>query len=235
VTDVFAHRGLHVRERENTLASFRAAVALDVDGVELDVRRTRDGVLIVHHDPAIDAVPIAQSDRSALPAYVPALTEALESLEGVAVNVEIKNGRGPFETYDEHGDLARQVLSTIDDAGWSENVSISCFDLATCAYVRSTNREMSVAWLLWDVALGDALVQAHLLGFNAVNPYFSTVDEEVVTRARDLQLDVNVWTVNTAEDIERMVALDVACIITDDPALARAVVRRSSPTGADPE
>jgi glycerophosphoryl diester phosphodiesterase len=144
------------------------------------------------------------------------------------VNVEIKNGRGPFETYDEHGDLARQVLSTIDDAG-TENVSISCFDLATCAYVRSTNREMSVAWLLWDVALGDALVQAHLLGFNAVNPYFSTVDEEVVARARDLQLDVNVWTVNTAEDIERMVALNVACIITDDPALAQKVVARAAP------
>ena len=55
---------------------------------------------------------------------------------------------------------------------------------------------MPVAWLLWDVAVGDALVQAHLLGFNAVNPHFSTVDEEVVARARELELDVNVWTVN---------------------------------------
>jgi len=233
VTDVFAHRGLHVKERENTLASFRAAVALGVDGVELDVRRTRDGVLVVHHDPAIESVPIAQTERSALPDYVPTLEEALSALEGVRVNVEIKNGRGALESYDEHGDLARHVLTTIDDAEWTERVIISCFDLATCAYVRSTNREIPVAWLLWDVALGDALVQAHLLGFTAVNPYFSTVDEEVVTRARDLKLDVNVWTVNSAEDLARMVALDVAGIITDDPALARAVVTRTSPTGAD--
>jgi glycerophosphoryl diester phosphodiesterase len=233
VTDVFAHRGLHVSERENTLASFRAAVALGVDGVEFDVRRTRDGVLVVHHDPAIDTVPIAQTERSALPDYVPTLEEALLALGGVRVNVEIKNGRGALESYDEHGDLARQVLATIDDVGWSERVIISCFDLATCAYVRSANREIPVAWLLWDVALGDALVQAHLLGFNAVNPHFSTVDEDVVTRARDLKLDVNVWTVNTAQDLEKMVALDVACVITDDPALARAVMTRSSPTGAD--
>jgi glycerophosphoryl diester phosphodiesterase len=233
VTDVYAHRGAHVSERENTLASFRAAVALGVDGVELDVRRTRDGVLVVHHDPAVDSHPIAQSVRSALPDFVPTLEEALVSLEGVTVNVEIKNGRGASEIYDEHGDLARQVLTTIDDAGWTERVSISCFDLGTCAYVRSTNREISVAWLLWDVAIGDALVQAHLLGFNAVNPHFSTVDEEVVTRARDLQLDVNVWTVNALEDLERMAALHVACIITDDPSLAREVVARSSPTGAD--
>ena len=58
------------------------------------------------------------------------------------------------------------------------------------------------------MAVGDALVQAHLLGLNAVNPHFSTVDEEVVTRARDLRLDVNVWTVNSEEDLERMAALE---------------------------
>jgi glycerophosphoryl diester phosphodiesterase len=233
VTDVFAHRGLHVKERENTLASFRAAVALGVDGVELDVRRTRDGVLVVHHDPAIESVPIAQTERSALPDYVPTLEEALTA-----------RGR-PGERGDQERPRGARVLRRTrrprsprpdDDRRcrqWTERVIISCFDLATCAYVRSTNREIPVAWLLWDVALGDALVQAHLLGFTAVNPYFSTVDEEVVTRARDLKLDVNVWTVNSAEDLERMVALDVACIITDDPALARAVVTRTSPTGAD--
>jgi glycerophosphoryl diester phosphodiesterase len=230
VINVFAHRGLHVNERENTVAAFKAAVALGVDGVELDVRRTSDAVLVVHHDPAVGPLVIAQSERSALPDYVATLEEALESLVGVAVNVEIKNGRGAGETYDEGGELARQVLGTIDQAGWTERVTLSSFDIATCAYVRSANREVGVAWLLWDVAVGDALVQAHLLGFNAVNPHFSTVSEEVVTRARELQLDVNVWTVNAEEDLARMAALGVACIITDDPALAREVVTRSSTT-----
>jgi glycerophosphoryl diester phosphodiesterase len=232
VIDVFAHRGLHTTQRENTLASFGAALELGVDGVEFDVRRTRDGVLVVHHDPTVESLAIAQSERSALPDYVPTLASALETLEGVKVNVEIKNGRGASESYDEHGELARQVLQTIDESGWCENAAISCFDLSTCAYVRSSNHDISVAWLLWNVSVGDALVQAHLLGLNAVNPHFSTIDEEVVTRARDLQLDVNVWTVNAAADLERMVALNVACIITDDPALAREVVGRSSPTDA---
>jgi glycerophosphoryl diester phosphodiesterase len=232
VIDIFAHRGLHVKERENTLAAFRSAVELGVDGVELDVRRTLDGVLVVHHDALVGTLSIAQSARSALPDYVPTLDGALESLEGVRVNVEIKNGHGAAESYDDSGELPRQVLQTIDEFGWSERASVSCFDLGTCAYVRSINREISVAWLLWDVAVGDALVQAHLFGFNAVNPHFSTVDAEVVTRARDLRLEVNVWTVNALEDLERMTALNVACIITDDPALAREVVGRASPTDA---
>jgi glycerophosphoryl diester phosphodiesterase len=231
VIDVFAHRGLHVIERENTLSAFRAAVAIGVDGVELDVRRTRDGVLVIHHDSNVDSLAIAQNERSALPDYVPTLAEALESLEGVAVNVEIKNDRGTSEDYEATAGLARQVLSTIDESGWSDGSSVSSFDLATCTFVRSMDRDISVSWLLWDVAIGDALVQAHLLGFNAVNPHFSTVDVDVIDRARDLELEVNVWTVNHAEDLERMTALGVAGIITDDPVLAREVVARAFPTG----
>lgn len=223
---------MHVIERENTIEAFRAAVALGVDGVELDVRRTRDGVLVVHHDATADSLSISENDHSTLPGYVPTLAQALDSLEGVAVNVEIKNDGGISDDHDATANLVRQVLSTMDDAGSSSRIIISSFDLTTCTYARSMDRDMSVAWLMWDVANGDALVQAHLLGFNAVNPHFSTVDAEVIDRAEALDLEVNVWTVNRAEDLERMTQLNVACIITDDPVLARGVVSRASPTGA---
>lgn len=217
---------MHAIERENTLGAFSAAVALGVDGVELDVRRTLDGTLVVHHDASIGDQIIAQSGRRTLPSYVPTLEEALDALRGVHVNVEIKNVRAPSEpTYDETGDLARQVVTTVRAMGWREAVSISCFDLATCAVVRSFDRDMTVDWLLWDVALGDAMIRAHVLGFDAINPHFSTVTAAVVAQARDLELDVNVWTVNTLADLERIASLGVASIITDEPALARQVVR----------
>jgi len=63
-----------------------------------------------------------------------------------------------------------------------------------------------------------------------VNPHFSTVDADVLERARELELDVNVWTVNRVEDLERMVP-ERGVHHHDDPALAREVVTRSSPTG----
>ena len=103
-------------------------------------------------------------------------------------------------------------------------MSISCFDLPTCAVVRSFDRDVTVDWLLWDVAVGDAMIRAHVLGLDAINPHYSLVDQEVVDRARELQLDVNVWTVNSRDDLERMTSLGVASIITDEPALARRVV-----------
>ena len=51
---VLAHRGASRAERENTLRAFERACALGADGVELDVRRTSDDVLVVHHDPRVD-------------------------------------------------------------------------------------------------------------------------------------------------------------------------------------
>ena len=50
MTQVIGHRGASRAERENTLEAFHAAVAQGADGVELDVRRTADGALAVHHD-----------------------------------------------------------------------------------------------------------------------------------------------------------------------------------------
>jgi glycerophosphoryl diester phosphodiesterase len=185
---------------------------------------------VVHHDAHVGSASIAESEQLALPEYVPTLARALEALDGVAVNVEIKHDRGSSDDYEETAGLVRQVLDAIGGSPWSDGSSISSFDLATCTYVRSIDRNALVSWLLWDVAIGDALVQAHLLGFNAVNPHFSTVDAEVVARARDLDLAVNVWTVNREEDLERMATLGVSCIITDDPVLARAVVARTAPT-----
>jgi len=225
VVDVFAHRGVHYIERENTLASFAAAVALGVDGVELDVRETLDGKLVIHHDPAANGLIISQSQAANLPSYVPSLVGAINALEGLTINVEIKNSRSPSEpTYDETGDFARRVVTALHDVGRTERVIVTCFDVATCAVVRSFDRELNVGWLVWNVDLRSAVVQAHVLGFNAVNPHFSLVTDEVVREAKELDVDVNVWTVNAPSDMAAMAKLGVASIITDDPALARDVV-----------
>jgi glycerophosphoryl diester phosphodiesterase len=73
VTDVYAHRGAHLNTRENTLDAFREARALGVAGVELDVRGTADGALVVHHDPVVEQMVIAHTPAGDLPGFVPHL------------------------------------------------------------------------------------------------------------------------------------------------------------------
>jgi glycerophosphoryl diester phosphodiesterase len=222
MVEIFAHRGLHEVERENTLAAFRAAVALGVDGVELDVRATLDRALVVHHEPAVAGLVVAETLREALPDYVATLEEALGALETVWVNVEIKNIRHPSEpSYDDTGDFARQVVDLIHRVAASPFVIISCFDLPTCVVVRHLDPTIRVGWLTWDVDPLDALVSAHEAGLSALNPHFGAVTGEVVARADLLGLDLNVWTVNRPADLRAMAELGVCSVITDDPALAR--------------
>ena len=76
--------------RENTIEAFALAGRLGADAVELDVRRTRDGLLVIHHDPTLsDGRVIARTDAAELPAHVPHLGAALDACAGLWVNVEI--------------------------------------------------------------------------------------------------------------------------------------------------
>lgn len=221
MTAVFAHRGMHLEHRENTLEAFSAARGLGIAGVELDVRRTFDGALVVHHDPLVGELVLARSLAEDLPAYVPTLEGALEVLEGLRVNIEIKNLKDPREaTYDESGDFACHVIDLVHDLDWASSVVISSFDVMTCARVRSYDIEIEVGLLVCDAPLASALIEAHVLGLDGVNPHFSLVTPEIVAMATDLELALSVWTVNEPDDIRAMAALGVATIITDQPVLA---------------
>lgn len=222
MTEVFAHRGAHLVERENTLGAFREAIRLGVDGVELDVRRTRDGVFVVHHNSSVGQLVIAETNASQLPSFVPTLDEAMEALRGVTVNVELKNFPDPLEPhYDDTGAFVHGVLDCLHEGDWTTSVILSCFDLKSCVHARAYDVDVRVAWLIWNVLLPPALTEAHVLGFDAVNPRHSLVTAEGCELAQKLGLAINVWTVNESSDIVAMGELGVASVITDQPVLAK--------------
>ena len=89
---VIAHRGASRAERENTLEAFRRAGLMGADAVELDVRRTADGAMAIHHDASLsDGRLICELQSTDLPTHVPLLSAALDACEGMWVNIEIKN------------------------------------------------------------------------------------------------------------------------------------------------
>src|SRR3954451_1790565 len=91
-TAIIAHRGASAAFAENTVEAFRGAAALGANWVELDVRRTADGALAVHHDAHLpDGRAIVDMLAADLPEPVPSLSEALDACAPLGVNVEIKN------------------------------------------------------------------------------------------------------------------------------------------------
>jgi glycerophosphoryl diester phosphodiesterase len=68
------------------------------------------------------------------------------------------------------------------------------------------------------------MTRAHVLDLDAVHPFFTAVTPETMVLAKELELDVNVWTVNNPMDIKAMAELGVSSIITDDPVTALLLV-----------
>ncbi|MEY2468003.1 MAG: glycerophosphoryl diester phosphodiesterase [Actinomycetota bacterium] len=226
MTRIFGHRGASSVFRENTLDAFRGAAELGADGVELDVRRTADGALAVHHDATFaDGRNIVDTPAIALPSDVPQLRDALVACGAMAVNVEIKNV--PIDPdFDADEAVAAAVVALIDDMGIAEQIIVSSFSLNTIDAVRAANPELATGWLTvpsYDQlrALGTAVEHGH----TALNPHHSVVSAELAAAVRDASLALNTWTVDEPEEMRRLAGLGVDTIITNDVALAVKTLR----------
>src|SRR3954454_8259805 len=147
MVSILGHRGAPRDAPENTLAAFVAARRLGADGVELDVRRTADGALAVHHDATIPGLgPVSGLTVAELPEHVPLLDSALEVCDGMVVNVEIKNL--PTEPdFDPGGTIAAKVAGLVMEQRFAAKVLISCFHLATIDAVKATEPTLATGWL----------------------------------------------------------------------------------------
>jgi glycerophosphoryl diester phosphodiesterase len=213
-------------------------VALEqhADGVELDVHRTADDGLVVHHDAdapglgVLAEIPLA-SIREARP-DIPTLDEVLDRCAGSLVNVEIKNLPGDAD-YDETDRAAALVVELLARRDGRDDVLVSSFNLGTVDRVRALARDVRTAFLvMFGIDPIDALALAADRGHAALHPFHAmlAVDGavQIVERADELGLELNVWTVNDAVEIERLAGLGVDAIITDVPDLARRVIASSA-------
>jgi glycerophosphoryl diester phosphodiesterase len=222
-TLVIAHRGASAHEPENTLAAFRAAGAMGADGVELDVRRTADGALAVVHDVHLaDARPVAEVAAADLPPSVCLLAAALDTCDGLLVNIEIK-ADGP-------GGGVPLAGPVVDVARvWGGRALVSSFDPATVDAVRVAGPEIPTAQLTFLLDRPPAAVVAAIVerGHGAWNPYHATIDEEAIALAHDAGLTVNSWTVDDPERIATLTAWGIDAVVSNDvPVALRAVGRR---------
>jgi len=221
---VMAHRGASKAEPENTLAAFRRAREMGSDAVELDVRRTGDGVLVVHHNPQLpDARLVAAIAQSDLPASVPTLGEALDACDGMWVNVEIKND--PAEPdFDPTEMIADETLAHLlarnDDRRWL----ISCFRIETVDRCRAIAPQIKTAWLCVDAPQGiaDTLVKK---GHHALHPWVKMLTRETIEACHAAGVQVNTWTCDDRDRMAELIEWGIDGICTNVPDLALAAVR----------
>jgi glycerophosphoryl diester phosphodiesterase len=223
---VIAHRGASAAAPGNTLAAFRLARELGADWVELDVRRSGDGSVVIHHDQHLaDGRAVVEVRRGEFPDHVCDLADALDACQGMSVNIEIKNWPDDVD-FDPSDSVAEAVVAEVARRSDHDRVLVSCFHRPTLDRVRDLDHRIPTAFLhhvvdsSWDELAADVAAGGHV----ALHPWDGVVDETLVDAAGTHGLEVNVWTVDDPARMAALVKLGVNGLCTNVPDVARHVV-----------
>jgi glycerophosphoryl diester phosphodiesterase len=233
---IFAHRGASAYAPENTLAAFELALTQQADAIELDVKLSGDGQVIVIHDSTVDRTTngrgkvedMTLAEIKALDAgsfrgrefageKIPTLEEVFEAVgKRMFINIELKNHKTRGM------DLVETVCMLIKKHQMQKHVMFSSFFPNALSKAHSYLPDVPRGILALNGFLG---VWARSFGFSfgkydALHPNLQDFTQQEVDRVHRLKRRVHVYTVNKEEDIRRLFKWGVDGIFTDDPKLA---------------
>jgi glycerophosphoryl diester phosphodiesterase len=211
------HRGAKAYAPENTLTSFKKALEIGVDAVELDVRKTKDNQLVVIHDADVKRTTDGEGLVSELTLKeikgfsaeegekIPTLQESLDFLDKkVKVFVELKE-----ESVEE------QVLSIVHERGLEKNVVIVSFLEEALKKVRALDKEIETGLIY---AKHKNPVKAALeLKANYLFALYRFTHTANVEKAHQNGLKIIVWTINKPQEVEEYAKKGVDGIASDNP------------------
>jgi len=230
MTKIFAHRGSKGTHPENTLASFKEAVRVGSDGIELDVHLTKDGYLVVIHDETVDRTTngtgeirnLTLAEIKAMDAgswfhnkyageKIPTLEEVLLLLTELGfngqLNIELKTDVIQYEG------LVEKCLALQSAKDWPFAIVYSSFNPYTLVELKQANPSQEIGLLFeskeW-ADKGDAMLEKE-----SYHPDLKLLDWAIEWNRN--QLPLRVWTVNEDKDINRCFELQIEAIFTDYP------------------
>jgi glycerophosphoryl diester phosphodiesterase len=255
---VYAHRGGAALRPENTLEAFDHGIELGADGLELDVHLSRDGVVVVHHDPRLERT---TGSRGAVCAYtadelsrvdagywfrtpghvdaypfrgrgigVPTLGTVLRRYRDARLIIELKMN---------DPELAHRTIDEIRIANGVERVALGSFSWRVLHAARKYEPRIATGasreetrWALYRSWIGLPLGRTAYREFQVPERSGATtiVTPRFVAHAHRAGLPVKVWTVDDPADMRRFISWGADALISDRPDLAVAALRE----GTDP-
>lgn len=226
---VAAHQGVAAGAARNTIGAFANAIEAGADMIEFDVRKARDGELIVFHDAAAGGVPVGGLTRDEIEAAAgvrpPLVAEVLQACAGqIRLDVELK----------EDGYVA-DVMALLRAGFDPALLVVTSFLPAVVAQVKETFPEVKTGLLVGgDRSPGDIpgrlrdlypVDLARQVRADYLAPHHKLAALGVLRRAAAAGLPCMVWTVNSPELIRRFASDPrVEVIITDVAAEAVSIV-----------
>lgn len=242
-----AHRGGALLWPENSLLAFRNATAMGADYLELDVHLTRDGEVVVIHDPTLDRTttgvgpvrdrtlaelaPLRLRDRTGaltdeqIPTLDQVVALAVAGKRQMLLEIKVDAQRRHYPGIEE------KVFAVLDRHRFVPFAIVMAFEAETWRRVRQLRPAARAGALYSARTLSAGAVEAELQALRQAGVVFvglnqALVNARVATQARLAGLTLGVWTVNERDAIERFIGQGVSVVITDRPDLARELLGR---------
>ena len=229
---VTAHRGNQARFPENTIPSFKSGIEVGADWIELDVRKTKDGKLVVIHDEdtgrignvnlrisettfselqKIDVAFQFRKTNSGCPAMtVPLLLEVIEL---------IKTQRKTRMSIQPKESLVGEIIALARKMDAEEWIGFNDGNLDLMSEVKSINRNIPVFWDVFSGEPDEIVRTAEAQGFESVVMHESLVSEKIVGDLYDAGISAGAWIVNSPETMKRFLEIGIYRFYTDYPEL----------------
>ena len=227
---VVGHRGAPRKARENTLDSFDFAEAAGADAIEFDLQQTADGELVVFHDPEVEIGTAKHALREMHALDVGSLR--LDSPFGeyrISTLEDVFDRYGPALRYviemkttprTDRRRAAERLTSVLETFAVARRCVVASFDADFLEKTKAKAPELAFSFLVdrAEALLGPRPATA------AIGPRHDLVTEEWMSQARQGGLSVHPWTVDDPAEVERLAALGVASITSNDPEMVRRVL-----------
>ncbi len=219
----YGHRGAMAYETENTMASIKKALELEVDGLEIDVHKCASGELVVFHDFTLDRLSNGSGEISNKTwdqlkelkingdHTIPRLQDVLDVVDkNCIVNIELKG-------IDTATATSLLIDHYIRDRHWSHShFLVSSFQFSELKQMQELNPKIERA-VLTKANVQEAITLARLINATTIHPNYALLTATNVKSAQGSGFKVNTWTVNEEDTIARMKSYGVDGIISDYP------------------
>lgn len=237
---IFAHRGSSAYAPENTLAAFNLAIQQHADAIEMDVKLTRDGKVVVIHDQTVDRTTGASGRVGALSLEeirkldagsrfdlsfqgerVPTLQEVFETIgEQLYYDVELTNYVSLTDS------LPEKVAEIVQKVGLAPRILFSSFNPIALIRVRNKLPQVPIALLARPGKSGRWARSwlGRLIAYQSLHIERRDAAPGLVEKTHGQGHRLNVYTVNAREEMSNLFKMGVDGVFTDDPPLARQVI-----------
>jgi len=216
--EVIGHRGAAGLEPENTLRSVRRAIELGVDRVEIDVRISRDGRLVIMHDETVDRTTnghgyVSELTFDDLRSLDAGMGEKIPTLDEI---LKFTMGKAKLEIELKVPEATEPTIQLIEELNAEKDVIVISFIHELLERVHDLNPNIKTGALFFEVPK-DILQRALKAHASSIHVYYRNVNSELVKEAHRSGLEVAVWNPNRIEEMREMIDLGVDAIGSDRP------------------